>query len=554
VPPATYGTVIASNVRITMSDGVVLVGDVSYPTDLGTGRRTVGPFPVLLTQNPYGAVFGAASGEIFVTRGYIYASIDVRGTSRSEGVHDMFSPREAEDGAALVKWAAALEGSDGRVGLHGCSQLGINQLETATKLGPNSPVKAMIPACGSGDFYRDTAFDNGIPTAVGELLVGSLEASLRDDALLYRDYWRIRDRIARAPAMVEADVPMLFWSGWHEPGALGSLELYAALQNLAAGRPAHARIEAGQELSGKYQVILGDWSHAGGLDQGIQLQWYDTWIKGIDTGLPKETSTPLHLAELGGTKRWINASSYPIVPSYTQLYLSNGGKLSRVADAAAGRDELTWVAPGRTSAFVDFVTEPFAEGAMLAGSMAARLTVASSNRNAQLVVDVFDRAASGALKKISHGSVLGSLRRTDPEKSWLDDHGSPARPYLTLDEHQPLTPGEPTQLDVPLWPSVWSIEPGHSIQVRISSQPRSEDCGALLGVPVGCNPTQPMLETLAGGVYTLHRGGELSSAVSLPLLPRGALSTSASAVSPTGRVNASSALLGAVEYALPIDW
>jgi predicted acyl esterase len=192
---------------------------------------------------------------------------------------------------------------------------------------------------------------------------------------------------------------------------------------------------------------------------------------------------------------------------------------------------------------------------MLAGPLAARLEATSSNRNLQLVIDIFDRAASGSMAKISRGSILGSLRRTDAEKSWTDDNGLPVRPHLTLDEYQPLTPGEPTRFDVPLWPSVWSIEAGHSIVVRISTQPRSEDCGELLGVPVGCNPTPSMLDTLAGGVYTLHRGADRSSLVSLPLLEHGALTSADSAVSPTGRVTDPLAMaLGSVEYPLPIDW
>ncbi|MEY4577101.1 MAG: hypothetical protein RL701_1804 [Pseudomonadota bacterium] len=554
VPEATHGALIQSNVEITMSDGVVLIGDVSYPATLSTTQRAPGKFPVLLTQNPYGAAFGAASGEIFVTHGYIFASIDVRGTSRSAGTHDMFAPREAEDGAALVNWAATLDGSDGRVGLHGCSQLGINQLETVSKLGPDSPVKAMIPACASGDFYRDTAFDNGIPTAVGAVLVGAVDASMNEDMFLYRDYWRIRDRLARAPEIAATHIPMLLWSGWHEPGALGSLELYAALQNLAAGRPADTKLTPDLKVSGRYQVIIGDWSHAGGLDQGIQLQWFDTWIKGVNTGLPKETDTPLHLAELGGTKRWLNANSYPLTTNYTPLYLASGGKLARVPDAAAGADTFTWVPPGQVSKYVDYATEPFPQGALLAGPMAAQLQAKSSNRNLQLVVELFDRAADGKLAQISRGSILGSLRRSDPTVSWVDDKGLPLRPRLTLDEYQPLTPDEPTRLDVPLGPSVWSIEPGHSIVVRISTQPRNEDCGGLLGIPVGCNPTTPMRDSLTGGVYTLQRGGELGSIINLPLLPHGALATAESAVSPTGRVDPSAQLLGAVEYPLPVNW
>ncbi len=542
VPEPTYGAVIEYDVRIEMSDGVVLVGDVSYPTVLGTWQRASGEFPVILTLNPYGAAFGAAYGEIFVTHGYIFASIDVRGTSRSGGLHDMFSPREAEDGAALVSWAANLEGSDGRVGLQGCSQLGINQLETATQLGANSPVKAMIPACGSGDFYRDTAFDNGIPTIVGVALA-SPDATEGGDRAYYREYWRERDRVARAPAIASADIPTLLWAGWYEPGTLGSLEIYTVLQNVAAGRPATAPITSGQGVSGKYQVILGDWQHAGGLDLGIQLQWYDTWIKGIDSGLPTDTNMPLHLEELGGTKRWINARCYPLVETYTPFFLAAAGTLSPSADDE-GQDELNWVAPGQLSDSVEYASEPFAGGAMLAGPLAAQFHVASSNANLQLFIEVFDRAQDGNRAKISQGSILGSLRRTDPEKSWLDKNGLPSRPFLTLDQDQPLTSGEPTQLDVPLWPTLWSIEPGHSIVVRISTQPPSESCLSFLGIPVGCYPSNPMQQTLAGGVYSLHRGGNRSSFISLPLLDHGALTTATSAVSPTGTDG----------YPLPVDW
>jgi predicted acyl esterase len=545
VPAATHGTVVEENVRIKMSDGVELVGDVSYPADLQTRRRATDKFPVLLTQNPYGAaVFGAQYGELFVTHGYIFASVDVRGTGRSAGTHDMFSPREAEDGAALVEWAATLDGSDGRVGLQGCSQLGINQLETATLLGPGSPVKAMIPACASGDFYRDTAFDNGIPTIVGSLLATS------EDMAYYRDYWKTRDRLARAPAIARANIPTLLWSGWHEPGSLGSLELYAALQNLAAGRPVNAQITADLEVTGRFQVILGDWAHGGGLDLGIQLQWFDTWIKGVDTGLATNTKTPLHLAELGGTKRWVNSRCYPLVEQYTAIYLSSSQKLGMSAEATEGQDMLKWSSTSTPSGTVQYVSEPFADGVVLAGPIAAQLHVSSSNSNIQLLVEVLDRAPNGTLTRLSQGSVLGTRRRTDPDKSWKDRASLPKRPYLTLDEDEALTSGEPALLDVPLWPTLWSVEPEHSIVVRLSTQPNSDDCGNPLGVPVGCFPSTSMVDSLTGGTYQVHRGGKLASLISLPLVKHGAFATAASAVSPTADIKASSP----DARPLPIDW
>lgn len=136
------------------------------------------------------------------------------------------------------------------------------------------------------------------------------------------------------------------------------------------------------------------------------------------------------------------------------------------------------------------------------------------------------------------------MRRTDAEKSWTDASGLPARPYLTLDEDRPLTPNQPTQLEVPLWPSVFSIEPGHALIVRIATQPPSDQCLNPLGVPVGCYPSNPMLDSLAGGVFTIHHGGELRSLISLPLLEHGALPTTGAKASPTG----------SAQYPLPIGW
>jgi uncharacterized protein len=534
-PPApSYGVLKQADIRLTMSDGIILTGDVYYPSDLRSGQRSTQKFPVLLTQNPYN--FGGLvpfSGDYFVQRGYIFASIDVRGTGRSQGVHEMFAPREAEDGAALVTWASKLEGCDGRVGLQGCSQLGINQLETVTQLGPSSPVKAMIPACGSGDFYRDTAFDNGIPTIVASSLEDIWKDAVKGgDRAFYRDYWRARDRVARAPAMALADIPMLFWSGWHEPGALGSLELYVALQNLAAGRSQFAKIEDGQALNGKYQVILGDWGHAGGLDSAIELQWFDTWIKGIDTGLPITTKTPLHLAELGGTKRWINAGSYPIVSTYTPLYLGSNRVLSRTLPSSSGQDQVERN-DGVVIDSIEYTSEPFAQGAMLAGPLSARLYVTSSNANAQLALEILDKASDNTLTRISTGSVLGSLRGTDATKSWTDTNGLPTRPYLAIDKDEPLTPNQPTQLDVPLWPTVWSIEPGHRLVVRIRTRVPAADCFGVIGIPRGCSFTDPMAQSLGTAVYDLHRGGALSSLISLPLLDRGSLPGAKAAEAPT---------------------
>jgi uncharacterized protein len=163
---AAYGVGQQANVAITMGDGTVLRANVYYPTDLRTGKPATGPFPVILTQTPYGkdnAVFsglGAGESAYLVQRGYINALADVRGTGGSQGQWGLFDPVQGTDGATLVNWAAALPHSDGKVGLLGASYLGIDQFATAVDAGP-SHVKAMFPIISGNDLYRDTSFAGG---------------------------------------------------------------------------------------------------------------------------------------------------------------------------------------------------------------------------------------------------------------------------------------------------------------------------------------------------------------------------------------------------------
>ncbi|MGH9061549.1 MAG: CocE/NonD family hydrolase, partial [Acidimicrobiales bacterium] len=165
--PARYGHHVVYGVGVRMSDGTVLRANIDYPTDPATKAIAAGRFPVLLTMTPYGKDTGAAAGlgtnPYFVERGYLDISVDVRGTGASGGTFDLFDPKQTADGVQLVNWAARIAHSDGRVGLHGASYLGIDQMLTAGAVGRNSPLKAIFPVVSANDVYRDTAFMGGIP-------------------------------------------------------------------------------------------------------------------------------------------------------------------------------------------------------------------------------------------------------------------------------------------------------------------------------------------------------------------------------------------------------
>jgi uncharacterized protein len=91
--PASYGVGTERNMAVTGAGGVTLYANVYYPTDR-RGHAAPGPFPVILSQTPYGKDDGAVGGQLgglggtstyFVQRGYIAVVADVRGTGASPG-------------------------------------------------------------------------------------------------------------------------------------------------------------------------------------------------------------------------------------------------------------------------------------------------------------------------------------------------------------------------------------------------------------------------------------------------------------------------------------
>ena len=465
------------NVLVPMDDGARLVADVYYPANPQTQARAAGRFPVLLTQSPYSGSVGATNltsssgpGAYFVERGYIFASVDVRGSGRSlDGEEQFFSPRDARDGVDMVMWAAHLSGSNGKVGLQGCSYLGQTQLYTAALLGKrygrNQPVKAMVPACIAGDVYRDVYSDNGIPAPawVGAGLVGGsllgpsteasmipvyLQSQIGGDPAYDGKFWLDRDHVQQAADIVRAGIPALLYDGWLDNG-FGGLEIYGALQNAYFHRDPFAPLRPGLPVSGRYQAITGEWRHGGGLDYGIELQWYDTWLKGAHTGLPTNTLTPLHVFERN--RGWVSASSYPMTNHYTRFFLTGSG-LSRTPKGQ-GVAHLTWGPPSQSGTTITFRSTPLADGATIAGPSAVTVAARSTGSNLELMADLYDVAPNGSAAQITHGGLMGTLRALDNARSWRDRNGLPMRPFMSLKGDTPVVPGVLTHYSIPLQPT-----------------------------------------------------------------------------------------------------
>lgn len=564
-PPAQYGIGTKKDLLVTMSDGAQIPVDLYFPTDLVTGVRAKGPFPVLLTRFWYTSAIRdrqpAMTGffdnpsnkpDFFVARGYIYVSADVRGTGRSLDAGSYLGERDAQDGVDLTRWTLTIPGSSGVVGFIGCSGMGLSQLDTATLLGPKSPVKAMIPACVPGDQYRDTYTQNGVfrPTWRGLAIAGLgllgpgvvpefsriyAESMLGGDAAFDGQWWGQRNFVSLARQIAGTGAAILLWNGWNDTG-FGGLELFAALQNAAAGRGPETPLWPGLTVSGRYQLTLGDWDHAAGLDPGIQLQWFETWLRGVDTGLPTNTRTPLHVQDRV-TKEWFNLASYPMTDHYTRLYFGSKG-LTREA-APASQTRLAW--DGEDGNSLEYTSGAFQERAQIAGPVAVRLNASSSNTDALFRVELFDVAADGSSRLISHGMILGSMRALDPKRSWRDRVGNPVRPLSHLQFEAPITPDQPFQYELQLEPTLWTIRPAHRLRVRVSARPAAKDCPLFAG-NIGCIFRQPVYDRLLGGVYTLFLGGEDGSIINLPLMPANRLRPIRHGMPPTASDD------------LPLDW
>ena len=550
--PARHGSTVVDGVKIPMDDGVVLDASLSYPTDLATGQRAAGTFPVVIEHTPY--VRAAGADNLFITQhGYIYAVVRERGTGTSQGEVGFYNGRSAQDGRNLADWAARTQGSDGRVAFVGCSAPGGMALAALSALAPNSPVKAGVVSCnGFEGPYRQAWFVSGMVTggmlyyapravssmggtpAVARFFPPVMAEILRGGPPAYDNgFYDDRLPMSGANKVVAANVPVLLWTGWQDFLDAASIRTYVGLQNAYAKRPVDAAMTPNQVPTPRYQLIVGPWGHSQGLHAGIYLQWLETWVKGVDTGIGR-TTTPMHLYETG-TGRWINTARYPVVGAYTQYRLQPGGQLATAAPAAGG-ETLRYARPNTENGTLNFMSVPFAQGATLAGPISATLYASSSNTNMVLIPRLFDVAPDGAETLITKGGVLGSLRELDEAKSWKDQNGVMAWPWLTLKRDAYLTPQQVYRLDAPMGARQYGIRPGHRLKLEIITQNTAEICPDNLQPPVNsdnlCGLTAPQQATVPGAVYRILYGPNQISALNLPLLPYQAMPEVRSGVLP----------------------
>jgi predicted acyl esterase len=121
----------------------------------------------------------------------------------------------------------------------------------------------------------------------------------------------------------------------------------------------------------------------------------------------------------------------------------------------------------------------------ITGPVAARLRMSSETADADvfLALRVFDTegkevsfiGSNDPRTPVALGWLRASHRKTDPARSL------PYRPWHTHDEKQPLTPGQPVDLDVEIWPTSIVIPTGYSLVFNLRGKDyRYDDIGVIL--------------------------------------------------------------------------
>lgn len=568
------GMRIEWDVPVEMDDGIVLRADVFRPV-------TDGPVPVIMTYGPYAkglpfergypsawqamardhpdTVTGTSNTyqnwevvdpEKWVPAGYACVRVDSRGTGRSPGRVDPFSPRETRDFHDCVEWAGTRDWSNGRVGLNGISYYAMNQWQVASLRPPH--LAAICPWEGASDFYRDGSYQGGIRSTfwdnwydmqvktvqygVGETggrnpstgqlicgddLLGAAElAKNRTDlgadiaAHPFHDAYH-RDRSADWDAI---DVPVLSCGNWGGQGLhlRGNVEGFVRAASRDKWLEMHGHAH--------WPLFYTDY----GVD--LQKRFFDRYLKDEPNGWEDRPAVQLQIRHVDATFTERGEGAWPLPSTrWTKLHLDAAGpSLGAGAPADGASAEFAALGDG-----VEFSTPPLTEETEITGPLAARLYVSSSTTDADLflVVRVYSPTGDevvfqGALDPhtpVAQGWLRASRRRLDPDLS------TPYRPYHLHDRAEPLEPGEIYALDIEILPTCLVVPAGYRIALQVRGKDYvypgpSARLSNLKNDLTGCGPflhndDHDRVVGTYDGTTTLHTGGDHASYLLLPVIP-----------------------------------
>ena len=550
--------VIEKDVGISVNDGLVLRANVYRPA--ADGR-----FPAVMAMGIYGkdvhfadaftpqwnvleqrhpdlfrngssgqhAHWEMADPERWVPDGYALVNVDSRGSGKSPGFLDPFSPRETQDYYDAIEWAARRPWCNGKVGLLGVSYLAITQWQVAALQPPH--LAAMIPWEGASDLYRDWSRHGGIfsnsfiagwwPRQVLSNQHGNGETHYRD-----RDTGERTTGVALSPALLQGNraehphdirnhplndawyrdrspdlrrivTPFLSAANWGGPGVhlRGNIEAFTG----AAASEKWLSVHVGTHFESFY---LDDYV-------AMQKRFFAHYLKDDDNGWDKEPPVRLEI-------RWPDRvvvraeNEWPLAGTrWTKLYLDAAGSALVLSPPAAGTVGYEALGDG-----VSFMMPPASSPLEITGPIALRLWMSSSTADADIFAVLRAFAPNGEEiiftgahepTPVARGWLRASHRARDAARS------TPWRPFHRHDVVEPLSPGEVYPLDIEIWPTSLVLPPRYRLALTLKG------CDFLVAGAGRIQHNDPVDRdpSIFGGRHTIHAGGERASYLLLPIIP-----------------------------------
>ncbi|MEE2732170.1 MAG: CocE/NonD family hydrolase [Pseudomonadota bacterium] len=188
-------------------------------------------------------------------------------------------------------------------------------------------------------------------------------------------------------------------------------------------------------------------------------------------------------------------------PSFVQWTLGSAG--------LATPKVCFWDLRGLERDALNYESEPMPEDYYINGPIQADIWMQSDKTEAVLAVRIDEVTASGRVSPITDGMLLASARTVDPLRSrYLNGEMIQPYHYFTQEAEAFLEPGEPTLMQVEIFPTSALIRQGNRLRVSIS--PSNQAQGML---------NEPRRARAQEGVTQIHSSPQYPSSVVLPVVP-----------------------------------
>jgi len=510
---AEDGIICEQDIPVTLRDGVIIYTDIyrpigqinipviiswslfgKRPGDVEAEWQTMGVPPGTVTRM---TKFESADPGYWCRQGYAVANVDPRGVGHSQGDVNFFGTQDGRDGYDFIEWLATQYWCNGKVGMFGNSGVAMTQWRIAAEQPPH--LTCIAPWEGTGDMYRESFFEGGIPGMFGGFIVGAVAGmeyiedtvAMSQKYPLMNAYWE--DKI---PKWENIKIPVYTTVCWNHFHLRGSLEGFRKIRSTKKWLRAHREFEWPDTYS------------AAGLED-LKL-FFDRYLKEIHNGWELTPRVRIEVMDAYEYNYQVNRpeKEFPLARTqYKKLYV-DAAKGALSFEPVAKSSKVSY--DGTTGSTTFDIT--LKEETEITGYLKLHLWVeADGHDDMDLFISIQKLDHKGEWLPVSvlgepHPGAWGKLRVSRRE---LDEKlSTDFQPVQAHRKEEKLKPGEIVPVDIEIWPHSRIWHKGQQLRLLVAGRYIREGW------------FEPLRwETNNKGNHIIHSGGKYDSYLQVPVVP-----------------------------------